>query len=446
MNGLGNDFVMFDFVSDIPIETHQHADASAYPVRNRGRIAMSLFLHQHRLQSPITWEFPKGVMRKVSNRQQGVGCDQLVVMCEGGTGSIDDVTENQIVALRRFKALCMLKKTAAGAPAPVLSDPTPLWVAVRIFNGADGDEVGMCGNALRCIAIYWYLKSILEFLWNVGADGTLPTEDEILSTFGKQVLIILPFSKRWMPCVVEDMPLSDILAAFYQRRESWRTAEAYEDVRENILAECVSLAQLSTCDVRVELGFSDLDTFPTLPSQAAGGENFGGAFPIPVETLVNHLSIVAPTTAAVVRDTVAAVFAVSVGNPHCVLIAKSSQESAAEGEMPSLLQDSVVDLIGAAINQWPAVYPIGGNIEFISLTSEPRLVVSESGSRTLCNARMRVFERGAGRTLACGSGACAAGVAIHATSKVANTPFESVIEMDGGELRIVTTVPADDVA
>jgi diaminopimelate epimerase len=446
MNGLGNDFVMFDFVSDIPIETHQRADASAYPVRNRGRIAMSTFLHQHRLHSPITWEFPKGVMRKLSNRQQGVGCDQLVVMCEGGSVSIDDVTDIQIAALRRLKATCMLKKLAPDAPVPVLADPTPLWVAVRIFNGADGDEVGMCGNALRCIAVYWYLKSVLEFLWNAGADGTLPTEDEILSTFGQQVLIILPFSMRWMPCVVEDMPLGDIIAAFYQRREAWRNAEVYEDVREQILAECVSVAQLATCDVRVELGYSDQNTFPAVPSQV-NGDNFGGAFPLAVESLVNHLSVVAPSVAQLVRESVAAVYAVSVGNPHCVIIAKSLESmSTEEGILPTLLQDSVVDLIGAAVNQWLAVYPIGCNIEFIFVTNAHRPLVTESGSRTICNARMRVFERGAGRTLACGSGACAAGVAIHAVSMASKLPFESIIEMDGGELRIVTTVPADDIS
>lgn len=446
MNGLGNDFVMFDFVADVPVETHQHADASAYTVRNRGRIAMSTFLHQHRLQSPMTWEFPKGVMRKLSNRQQGVGCDQLVVMCEGDTGGIDEPTEGQLDALRRLKNACLLKKVAPGAPTPVLADPTssqPLWVAVRIFNGADGDEVGMCGNALRCIAMYWYLKSLLELLWNSGPDGVVPSVDDIVASLGQQVLIILPFSKRWMPCAVEDVPLAEITSAFVQRRESWRTSESFEDVRDLILAECVSVAQLSSCDVRVDLGYSDQDAFPALTPTG----NFGGAFPIPLSTLVEHLKATAPSAVAVVQESVAAVYAVSVGNPHCVLLVKPSSitvdPSTGEAILPALLQDAIVDLVGGAVNQWSSVYPIGGNIEFIAQTSGPRTVVTESGSRTVCNARMRVFERGAGRTLACGSGACAAGVAIHAFSALSALHFESVIEMDGGELRVVTSVPED---
>ena len=56
--------------------------------------------------------------------------------------------------------------------------------------------------------------------------------------------------------------------------------------------------------------------------------------------------------------------------------------------------------LGPAIEQHP-LFPARTNVEFVSLTRRDRL-------------RMRVWERGAGITLACGTGACAAAVAAHA--------------------------------
>ena len=47
--------------------------------------------------------------------------------------------------------------------------------------------------------------------------------------------------------------------------------------------------------------------------------------------------------------------------------------------------------------------------------------------------RMRVWERGSGITLACGTGACATAVAASLTGR---RPRKSVVAMDGGELTI----------
>ena len=47
--------------------------------------------------------------------------------------------------------------------------------------------------------------------------------------------------------------------------------------------------------------------------------------------------------------------------------------------------------------------------------------------------RMRVWERGSGITLACGTGACATAVAASLTGR---RPRKSVVTMDGGELTV----------
>jgi diaminopimelate epimerase len=98
--------------------------------------------------------------------------------------------------------------------------------------------------------------------------------------------------------------------------------------------------------------------------------------------------------------------AVGMGNPHCVHIVPD-----AEG----------VDLetLGPRVEQDP-LFPARTNVEFISLSAPDRL-------------RMRVWERGTGVTLACGSGACAAAVAAHLRGL---TGRQVALDLDGGELRV----------
>ena len=73
--------------------------------------------------------------------------------------------------------------------------------------------------------------------------------------------------------------------------------------------------------------------------------------------------------------------AASVGNPHAVI------------EVPDV-EAAPVDAIGASLQRHPA-FPERVNVGFLQIV--------DSG-----HAKLRVYERGAGETLACGSGACAA--------------------------------------
>lgn len=72
--------------------------------------------------------------------------------------------------------------------------------------------------------------------------------------------------------------------------------------------------------------------------------------------------------------------AVSIGNPHAVL------------SVPSVADTDVAGL-GTAI-QGSSMFPQSTNVEFVEFLARDHL-------------RLRVYERGAGETLACGSGACA---------------------------------------
>ncbi len=98
--------------------------------------------------------------------------------------------------------------------------------------------------------------------------------------------------------------------------------------------------------------------------------------------------------------------AVGMGNPHCVFFVADAGAVDPAKEGPRFEKDPL--------------YPHGTNVEFASLTGPDRL-------------RMRVWERGTGVTLACGSGACATAVAAHLRGL---TGRRVVLDLDGGTLEI----------
>lgn len=98
--------------------------------------------------------------------------------------------------------------------------------------------------------------------------------------------------------------------------------------------------------------------------------------------------------------------AVGMGNPHCVIFVADAQGVDVAGLGPRYENDPL--------------FPQRTNVEFVSLTAPDRL-------------RMRVWERGTGITLACGSGACATAVAAHLRGL---TTRRVTLDLDGGVLEI----------
>ena len=110
--------------------------------------------------------------------------------------------------------------------------------------------------------------------------------------------------------------------------------------------------------------------------------------------------------AITVEGTDRAITPVSMGNPHAVLFVPD----AAAVDVPKE---------GPAIETHPR-FPEKTNVEFINVVS-PREI------------NMRVWERGAGETLACGTGACAALVAAHLNGKC---DARATVHLAGGDLDI----------
>ncbi|MGE0255234.1 MAG: diaminopimelate epimerase [Alphaproteobacteria bacterium] len=116
----------------------------------------------------------------------------------------------------------------------------------------------------------------------------------------------------------------------------------------------------------------------------------------PVDTL--HL----PLAAGPLADPVA----VSVGNPHAVFFVADPEAIPLADLGPAIEHD--------------VLFPQRTNVEVVGVESPTRL-------------RLRVWERGAGITQACGTGACAAAVAAHRRGFAGRSV---VVALDGGELAI----------
>jgi diaminopimelate epimerase len=94
------------------------------------------------------------------------------------------------------------------------------------------------------------------------------------------------------------------------------------------------------------------------------------------------------------------------GNPHAVIFTTGISEL----DLPK---------VGPVIEN-ASIFPRRTNTEFIEVLSKDRL-------------KMRVWERGSGETLACGTGACASVVAAVLNG---HTERKTTVELLGGELTI----------
>ncbi len=119
-------------------------------------------------------------------------------------------------------------------------------------------------------------------------------------------------------------------------------------------------------------------------------------------------AILSPDLTLIVNNTPIIVTPVTVGNPHTVLFADS-------------ITDIMLTTLGAKIERHPA-FPDGTNVEFIQILSPT-------------NLRMRVWERGSGVTMACGTGACAS-VAASVRKKYCPYSTPITVYLDGGTLTI----------
>ena len=102
------------------------------------------------------------------------------------------------------------------------------------------------------------------------------------------------------------------------------------------------------------------------------------------------------------------VIPVDMGNPHAVIFV-SDAEKAPVAEVGSALEKS-------------SAFPGGVNVEFVQVISKTEI-------------RMRVWERGSGITMACGTGSCAS-VAAAISAHLCQRDVPVTVHLDGGDLTV----------
>lgn len=249
-------------------------------------------------------------------KYQGLGNDFVFV--DASQERLDDFP-------RAARALCD-RRFGVGADGLVLLWPQNGGAKMRIFN-SDGSEAEMCGNASRCVPLYWLEKGLLK-------DNSL-TLDTLAGPIKTEILD----RSRGLVCV--DMGRPGLTRG-----------------------EIPMLGNPEEKAVKVPL--------------EAGGHTWVGT-------------------------------AVSMGNPHFVIF------------VPDVEKIDVA-AVGPLLETHPA-FPKKTNVEFVQRLDPSAM-------------RMRVWERGAGITKACGTGACAALVAGALTGR---TGAVARVILDGGELQITWT-------
>lgn len=235
-----------------------------------------------------------------------------------------NAAENAVEDFSRAAARLCDRRFGIGADGLVL-----LWpqdgenVRMRIFN-SDGSEAEMCGNASRCVPLFWQEQGLLS--------GTRLTLHTLAG-----------------PIVTEVV-----------------------DASKNLIGVDMGAPHL----LRGEIPMA--------------GDPHSRAVKVPVEA-AGHTWVGT---------------AVSMGNPHFVIF------------VPDL--DKIdLPVAGPALEKHPD-FPRKTNVEFVQRLDPATL-------------RLRVWERGAGITKACGTGACATLVAAVLTGR---TGTDARIILDGGELHV----------
>lgn len=250
-------------------------------------------------------------------KMHGLGNDFIVV--EDLHGKITD-------ASAKAKRLCA-RHFSVGADGLVLIQPSATGdFRMRVFN-PDGSEPEMCGNALRCVALYAsrYLGSGNKVLFETGGgikEAVITGAHQVRVNMGKPELS------------------SELIPVAGPRRE--------------IINEAIT----------------------------AGGYCFNFA-------------------------------AVSMGNPHCVIYRENNENG-------FNVDDELLIRVGPLLEKHE-MFPNHTNVEFARLIAPGRVEV-------------KVWERGAGVTMACGTGACAVTVAGVLQQRLATMPVEIILP--GGSLFI----------
>jgi len=264
-------------------------------------------------------------------KMHGLGNDFIIIDCRKNTSGI---RESDTMA----KHLCH-RRFGIGADQLLLLYPSRVAdFKMRIFN-ADGSEVEICGNGIRCLAKYIWERKISR----------------------KKILLIETLAGIMKPERAGEM-------------------------------------------VKVDMGepIFEPEKIPVKIQKSKVRKKKAGKISA-LKSKISNLVIDYPLK---IKDREFQITCVSMGNPHAVIVVKN-------------VSNFPVAQYGPFIENHP-IFPKRTNVEFIEVLSPSEIT-------------MQVWERGAGETMACGTGASAVAVASHVKGL---TERAATIHLLGGDLFI----------
>lgn len=259
-------------------------------------------------------------------------------------------------------------------------------LAFTKMHGAGNDFVVLDGIAEELPALEPLARRLLDRRFGIGGDQLLVARPSTAGDF--RMDIHNPDGSRAEMC-------ANGIRAFYV----WLRARGYTsqpEIAVETLAGVVRPRDAGPGSVTVDMGRPILAPAKIPTALGAGGEGPVLDAPLEVDGVTLRVS------------------SVSMGNPHCVVLVDD-------------VDRAPVERLGPRIEHHPA-FPNRVNVEFVQILGRSRV-------------RQRTWERGAGETLACGSGACA--VAVTAILR-GLTERALAIELRGGTLELAW--PADDAS
>jgi len=274
-------------------------------------------------------------MKLEFTKMHGLGNDFILIDClkdESGVRSLEFGELGKKLCHRRF---------GIGADQLLLLYPSKSAdFMMRIFN-ADGSEVEMCGNGIRCFA---------KYIWDRGLSG-------------KTILEIETIAGIMRPGKADGLVRVDMGEPVFE-------------------PERIPVKIVQSSKFKVPSSEKDNSTLNTQHSTPVVD------YPLQID------------------DKEFKITCVSMGNPHAVIIVDNVPE------FP-------VAYYGPMIEIHP-FFPKRTNVEFVEALNSSEI-------------RMRVWERGAGETMACGTGAAAAAVAAHLKGLAEKSV---TVHLKGGDLSI----------
>jgi len=297
-------------------------------------------------------------MKIAFTKMQGLGNDFILIDCR-------QVKPDNLSDLSR--RLCHRRFGIGADQILLLFDSACADFMMKIFN-ADGSEVEMCGNGIRCLA---------KYIWDRNLSDKKTLHIETLAG------IIKPEKVDGMVKVDMGEPVFD--------------------------AEKIPVKIVESAELKVK----SLKTNPPTPPLVKGGKGGfesreqGGIIDYPLK----------------IKDREFKITFVSMGNPHAVIFVED-------------LSHFPVTYYGPVIESH-SIFPKKTNVEFINVLNPSEI-------------QMRVWERGSGETMACGTGASAAVVVANIKGL---TDRNVTVRLLGGDLfidwagdnHVYMTGPAEEV-